>query len=202
MIDEAHPLGVAAGEVVVDRDDVHAAPGQRVEIDRQRRHQGLALAGLHLRDVALVQEHAAHQLDVERAQAQRPARRLAGVGEGLGQQVVQRLALGQAVAELDGLVADAGVVERLELRLQRVDRLDRLRVALTFRSFGVPNTFFAIVPSPIIEPSSSNPCGPQMPASRPAPLRNPPICHDGGACSCPPNGLKHPRGAGSPASAG
>ena len=31
-----HPLGVAAGQVVVDRDDMHALAGKRVQIGRQR----------------------------------------------------------------------------------------------------------------------------------------------------------------------
>jgi hypothetical protein len=44
---------------------VHALAGQRVEVDRQRRHQRLALAGAHLGDLAVVQHHAADELDVE-----------------------------------------------------------------------------------------------------------------------------------------
>ena len=67
LVDLPHPLGVALGEVVVDGDDMDAAAGERVEIDRQRRHQRLALAGLHLGDPALVQDHAADQLHVEMA---------------------------------------------------------------------------------------------------------------------------------------
>ena len=54
-----------------------------LQADRAER---LALAGLHLGDVALVQENPAHELHVESAQAQRPLRRLAAVGEGLRQQ--------------------------------------------------------------------------------------------------------------------
>ncbi len=69
----AHPLRVALGQVVVDRDDVHALPAQRVEVGRQRRDQGLALAGLHLGDVAQVQRGPAHQLHVEVPLAQRAA---------------------------------------------------------------------------------------------------------------------------------
>jgi hypothetical protein len=70
-VDLAHPLGVALGEVVVHRDDLHAVAGQRVQVRRQRGHQRLALAGAHLRDLAVVQHHAAHQLHVEMAHAQR-----------------------------------------------------------------------------------------------------------------------------------
>ncbi len=80
-----------------------------------RGDQRLALAGLHLGDVALVQEDAAHELHVEGAQAEGAAGGLAGVGEGFRQQVVERLALGEALAELGGLGLEAGVVERLEL---------------------------------------------------------------------------------------
>jgi hypothetical protein len=58
-------------EVVVDRDDVHALAGQRVQVGGQRRDQRLALAGLHLGDLAVVQHHAAEQLHVEVAHAQR-----------------------------------------------------------------------------------------------------------------------------------
>jgi hypothetical protein len=61
----AHPLGVAAGEVVVDRDDVDALAVEGVEVGRQRAGEGLALAGAHLGDVAHVQRGAAHDLDVE-----------------------------------------------------------------------------------------------------------------------------------------
>ena len=54
--DRAHPLRVAPGEVVVDGDDVDAAAGQRVEDRGQRRDEGLALAGPHLGDLALVED--------------------------------------------------------------------------------------------------------------------------------------------------
>src|SRR4051812_10720026 len=87
-VDPAHVLGVALGQVVVDRDDVHALAGQRVEVGRERRDKGLALTGLHLGDVAEVQRGTAHELDVEVPLTQGPLRRLADGGEGLGQQIV------------------------------------------------------------------------------------------------------------------
>ena len=64
LVDVAHPLGVAAGEVVVDRDQLGVAPGERVEVERQGGDEGLALAGGHFGDLALVQRDAADQLDV------------------------------------------------------------------------------------------------------------------------------------------
>jgi hypothetical protein len=51
------------------------AAGQGVQNHGQGGDQGLALAGLHFRDLALVQDHAAHELDVEMAHAEE--RRLA-----------------------------------------------------------------------------------------------------------------------------
>ncbi len=61
----AHPLGVAAGQVIVHRDDVHALAREGVEIDRKRRDQRLSFTGLHFGDVAQVQRGATHDLDVE-----------------------------------------------------------------------------------------------------------------------------------------
>ena len=49
-VDAAHPLGVAAGEVVVDGDDVNALAFERVQVGGQGGDQRLAFAGLHLGD--------------------------------------------------------------------------------------------------------------------------------------------------------
>ena len=48
-IDPAHPFGVAAGEIIVDGDDMHALAGERVEIGGERRDQRLAFAGCAFR---------------------------------------------------------------------------------------------------------------------------------------------------------
>ena len=119
----AHPLGVALGQVVVDRDDVHALAGQRVEVGGQHGGQRLALTGPHLGDVAQVQRGAAHQLHVEVPLAQRPLGRLADGGERLGQQVVERFPVGVALPELVGHGAQLGVAQRGEVLFDRVDLL-------------------------------------------------------------------------------
>ena len=93
LIHLAHPLAVALGEVIVDGDDVHALARQGVEVGRQGGHQGLALAGFHLGDTALVQDDAADELHPVGAHAQHALVRLPADGEGLGQDVVQGLAL-------------------------------------------------------------------------------------------------------------
>ncbi len=123
-VDLAHPAGVAAGEVVVDGDDVDALAGERIEIDRKRRDQGLAFAGLHLGDVALMQHYAADQLHVEMALAKRALGRLADGGKGGNQDVVQRLAVGELLAEFGG-AGFQGLVRKLcQFRFQRIDGVD------------------------------------------------------------------------------
>src|SRR5690606_19272555 len=61
-----HPLGVAARQVVVDGDDVHAATGDRVAGGGDRSGQRLALTGGHLDHVAGQHPQRGQQLDVER----------------------------------------------------------------------------------------------------------------------------------------
>ena len=115
-VDLPHPLGVAAGEVIVDGDDVHALAGERIEIDGQRRDQRLAFAGAHLGDRALVQHHAADQLDVEMALLERALGRFAHHRESRGEEVVDGLAGGEFGAERVGLGAQLLVGQRGEFR--------------------------------------------------------------------------------------
>jgi hypothetical protein len=46
-VEVPHPLGVAAGEVVVDGDELGVLAGEGVEVERQRGDEGLAFAGRH-----------------------------------------------------------------------------------------------------------------------------------------------------------
>ena len=124
LVDAAHPFGVALGEIVVDGDDMDALAGERVEIDGQRRDQRLAFAGAHLGDAAIVQHHAADQLDVEGPHAEHAAGCLADRGEGRNQQIVEIGAVGEILPELLGAGAQLRVGKRPQLVFQRVDRLD------------------------------------------------------------------------------
>src|SRR5215467_1191982 len=100
---------------------MHAAAGERIEVDRKRRDQRLAFAGFHLRDPAFVQDHAADQLDVEMALAKRTLGSLPAGREGLHQDVVERLAVGDLFLELIGARPQRRVGQGLKLLLQRVD---------------------------------------------------------------------------------
>ena len=117
-MDLAHPLRVAAGQVVVDGDQVEALAGEAVQVGGQRRHEGLALAGLHLGDPAEVQRRAAHELHVEVALADDPEGRLPHDRERLDQQVVEVLAVVQPLPELGRLGLEVGVRQRLHLGLR------------------------------------------------------------------------------------
>ena len=129
-IDLPHPFGVAPGQVVVHGDDMDAIAGQGIQVDGQGGDQRLALASLHLGDLAVVQHHAAHQLNVEMPLAQRAPGCLAHRREGFRLQVVQGGATGQPLAEFGSLGAQGFVRQRLHGRFQRVDLGDPTLVSL------------------------------------------------------------------------
>ncbi len=103
-----------------------AGAWKRVQIDRERRHQRLALAGPHLGDFTAVKRDPANHLDVVMALAERPLGRLAHRRKGLWQQIVELGPVGQPLAENDGLPGEFLVGQRADRRLERVDRLDDL----------------------------------------------------------------------------
>ncbi len=124
LVDRAHPLGVAPRQIIVHRDDVDALALERVEIDGHGGDQRLALARLHLGDLAFVQHQRADDLDIEGPHPQRPLGRLADRGESLRQQVIERLAFAQPGAELVRLGPQRLVAQALHLGLERIHRAD------------------------------------------------------------------------------
>ena len=100
---------------------MNALAGERVQVERQGRHQGLALAGLHLGDLALVEHHPADELGVEVAQADGAPGRLPCGRERLRQKIVQDLAVPEPLPELAGLLPKLRARQLLELGLQPVD---------------------------------------------------------------------------------
>ena len=131
-VDAPHPVGVPAGQVVVDGDDVHPAAGEGVEVGGHGGHQGLAFTGLHFGDFALVQHDAADDLDVEGAHPQDADRGFPGCGKGLGQKVIQGLVRLQALLEEGGLGLELGVGQGPVFRLQSGDAVHQRRHPLQF----------------------------------------------------------------------
>ena len=120
-VELAHPLRVAAREVVVHRDDVHALALEGVEVAGQGGDERLALAGAHLGDRAGVEHHAADELHVVVAHLQDAAAALAAGGEGLDEDVVDGGAVVELLLELRGLGPELFVGELLHLALELVD---------------------------------------------------------------------------------
>ncbi|MNR30898.1 hypothetical protein D3C85_1483760 [compost metagenome] len=115
MVQAPHPFRVAAGQVVVHGHHVNALAGDGIQVDGQRRHERLAFARTHFRDLPAVQGDAAQQLRIEVAHAEHPLARFAHNGEGLGQQVVQGCALGVAGTEFLGFGRQLRIGERGDL---------------------------------------------------------------------------------------
>lgn len=120
-MDATHHLGVALGQIVVDRDQVNAVSGEGVQIRGQRADEGLALAGLHLRDVAEVERGATHHLHVVVTLSEDALGGLTHGGEGLGEQVVQALPIRIPLLVLIGEGAQLGVGEVDEVLFDGVD---------------------------------------------------------------------------------
>ncbi len=129
LVDLAHPLRVAAGEIVVDGDDMHAFPAKRVEIDCGGGDERLALAGAHLGDRSLVQNEAADQLYVEVPLLQRAFGRLAHRRKGGGGQVIESLSGRKLGPKFVCLGAQLVIGQRPELGLERIDRGDHRPIA-------------------------------------------------------------------------
>ena len=136
-----HPVGLPAHQVIVSGNKLDAATGQRIEVKRHSGGQRLALAGLHLGDLALVQDNSAHHLHVKVALAQCTLGGLAHRSKGLGENIVEGFPAGQARSEFLSLGAELFLAETLELRLQLVDLLDAAPQSSHFALVGIKNLF-------------------------------------------------------------
>ena len=95
--------------------------GQTVQVRREGRDEGLALAGLHLCHPAEVERCAAHQLDVVVALAEDAVGGFTRDGKGLHQEVVEGLATVEPFTELDRAVTERVVVEMAQLVAEGID---------------------------------------------------------------------------------
>ena len=115
---------------------MHPAPAQRIQNDRRRGGQRLALAGAHLGDRPVVQHHAADQLDVEVTHPHAALAGLAHEREALEHQIVEALAVCRPLAQLVGGLPQLRVGVVLELRLVAVDPSDALFIGLELLAFA------------------------------------------------------------------
>ena len=123
-VERPHPFHVAAGEVIVDRDDVHPFALEGIEIGRESGDERFAFAGDHFGDGSRMEHHPADQLHVVVPHPEIAFPRLAADGEGLNQQVVERLPGSQPAPEFSRLAPELSIGHRLVARFERIDRFD------------------------------------------------------------------------------
>ena len=131
----AHPLGITPGEIIIDGYDVDTLAGDAIEIDRQGRREGLALACLHFGDPPEVKGRAANQLFVIMTLAQHALGCFAHNGERLDQQIVRLFALIESRTEFTCLGLERVVAQHLDLGFHRVDIGDQCLEGLELAPF-------------------------------------------------------------------
>ncbi len=148
VIDRSHPLRVALSQVVVDRDQVRTVAFERVQVERQRGHEGFAFARPHFGDLALVEHDPADHLNVVVAHLHLPPGDFAHHRERLGQDVVQSCAVLEPGDEFGGLGPELVVAQALHLVFPLADSLDRARQLLHLTRVGVAQQR----PGPVFRP--------------------------------------------------
>jgi hypothetical protein len=104
-IGRAHLLGVAFDQIVVDGDDVHGFAGPSPQAGHQGGGDGLALAGGHFGNEALIHSQRADDLHEERAFFDGADDALADDGHAAVQgRAFEPVEAGQHLAFLDGLL--------------------------------------------------------------------------------------------------
>ena len=99
-----------------------------IQVDRQGSGEGFALARAHFRNFPVVQCHATEQLHIEMAHLHDALGAFSHHSKRLGQQIVQRLPLGDALLELLRLGAQRIIGQLLVVGLHRIDACNRLAI--------------------------------------------------------------------------
>jgi hypothetical protein len=120
-IDLSHPFAVAAGQVVIHRDQMHSPSRQRIEIDRHRGNEGLAFTRFHLGDSSLVQHDPTDDLDVEGAHPESPNRCFSRHGKGFRKKIFKGFPVVQPLSEFPGLGLKLMVAQFLNRRFKIID---------------------------------------------------------------------------------
>ena len=120
-VEPAHPLGITLGKVVVHRDHMHALALKGIQVGGKCGHQGFAFPRAHLGDLAFVQDHATHQLDIEMAHAKHTTARLAAYRKGRNQELIEFFSLSELLAKLGGFFGELGVRKSLDRRFEGIN---------------------------------------------------------------------------------
>ena len=120
-----HPFGIAARQIVVDRDNMHTFSGQGIQVGRQGRCQRFALTGFHLGNFAFMQNDSADQLDIKMSHIQRSHGGFPYSGKRFRQDIIKGFPLIDALFEHRRLRFELIIAHRLNFRFQRIDPLHR-----------------------------------------------------------------------------
>ena len=136
----AHPLGVAVGQVIVDRDDVDALAFERVEVTGRVATSvfpsPVFISAILPRCRTMPPINCTSKWRMLRT----AAAGFADHGEGFDQQVVEGRALGQLLFELDGFGGQVDIGELLHGGSRSLMAATMGRMALISRLFLVPKT--------------------------------------------------------------
>ena len=122
-----HPVRVTAGQIVIDRHNMHALAFERIQIGGQSRNQRLSFTGFHFCDSPLMQDNAADYLHTEVLHVEHPSGRLSDRRISVHQNIVQRTAFRQLPLKMIGSLSQLGVRFLPHFLLQCHDGID-LRV--------------------------------------------------------------------------
>jgi len=120
-IDGPHPFRIPPGQVIIDGDQMDAPARQGIQIHRHGGRQGLSFTGLHLRNLAFVQDQPAQDLNIERPHVHRSPGCFADNGKGFGHDVIERSALGQLFPEIGRPKCQLGIRHFCNGRFQIID---------------------------------------------------------------------------------
>ena len=115
LIQNPHIDRITFGQIIIHGHDVYAFARERVQIHRQRGHQGFSLARAHLGNFPLVQNHTTNQLHIKMAHFQHPIGRFTHHRIRLNQERLERCAVLITLFELGGFRGQLLVAQSLHL---------------------------------------------------------------------------------------
>ena len=119
----SHPLGITLRQIIVDRDNMNPFSGQRIQVCRKCRHEGLTFTGSHLGNSSLMQDNTTNQLHPVMTHSQCSHRCFTYNGKCLRQDIIQRLPFSQSLPEFAGLRLQLCIGQLLHLRFQCFDMI-------------------------------------------------------------------------------
>ena len=84
----AHPFGITTGQIIINRNNVNALLFKSVQVNRKSGNKGFAFTRPHFSNFSVVQNNAAHNLNIEMALLQSSLRSLTDRREGIDQDII------------------------------------------------------------------------------------------------------------------